>query len=130
MKFRKSLWVFPLLCLCGVISSAATASSQVSVDDQIQRLREGKKITISDAEFLKARTDAFDKFYVLAADLYVEQIKWSLISPEKHGGWPFRSFIVEEPEWISEIYRNLKVRRADWRFPNRLCTHLPRIVFG
>jgi hypothetical protein len=68
------------------------------LDDQIQRLRDGKKITISGADFLKARTDRHDKFLQFAADLYIEQIKWSLISPEKHGGWPVRSFIVEEPD--------------------------------
>ena len=97
-----------LIAAIAVLSSAATAYSQVSLDDQIQRLREGKKITISGADFLKARTDRHDKFLEFAADLYIEQIKWSLISPEKHGGWPVRSFIVEEPDWIADIYRNLK----------------------
>jgi hypothetical protein len=91
-----------------VTSSAATAYSQVSLDNQIQRLREGKEITISDADFLKARMDPHNKFLAFAADLYVEQIKWSLISPKKHGGWPVRSFVVEEPDWIGDIYRILK----------------------
>ncbi len=97
-----------LVAALTVTSSAATAYSQVSLDDQIQRLREGKEITISDAEFLKARTDRYDKFLEFAADLYIEQIKWSLISPKKHGGWPVRSFVVEEADWIADIYRNLK----------------------
>jgi hypothetical protein len=92
--------------------TAATAYSQVSLDDQ--RLREGKKITISEADFRKARTDSYNKFLEFAADLYIEQIKWSLISPKKHGGWPIRSFVVEEPDWIADIYRNLKKKsRAD-----------------
>ena len=97
-----------LIAAIAVISSAATAYSQVSLDDQIQRLREGKKITISEADFLKARTDPYDKFLEFAAELYIEQIRWSLISPKKHGGWPVRSFVVEEPDWIADIYRNLK----------------------
>lgn len=96
-----------------ITSSAATGYSQVPLDDQIQRLREGKKITISDADFLKARMDPHNKFLVFAADLYVEQIKWSLISPKKHGGWPVRSFVIEEPDWIADIYRILKKK------PNR-----------
>jgi hypothetical protein len=99
-----------LIAAIAVTSSAPTAYSQVSLDDQIQRLREGRKITISDAEFLKARTDPYEKFLGFAADLYVEQIKWSLISPESQGGWPYRSFVVESPEWIDEIYRNLKTK--------------------
>lgn len=108
MKFRKSLSAFALLCLCSSTSSAVTAYGQVSLDAQIQRLREGKKITISDADFLKARSDAFNKFLAVAADFYIEQVKWSLISPEGQGGWPYRSFVVESPEWIGEIYRILK----------------------
>jgi hypothetical protein len=48
------------------------------------------------------------KFLGFAADLYIEQIKWSLISPKNHGGWPVRSFIVEEPDWVADIYRILK----------------------
>jgi hypothetical protein len=31
-----------------------------------------------------------------------------LISPKNQGGWPFRSFVVEEPDWIADIYRVLK----------------------
>ena len=56
-------------------SSGATAYSQVSLDDQIQRLREGRKITISDADFLKARMDPYEKFLRFAADFYIEQVK-------------------------------------------------------
>ena len=97
-----------LIAAIAVTSSAATAYSQVSLDDQIQRLREAKKITISDVDFLKARTESYNKFLGFAADLYIEQVKWSLISPKNHGGWPVRSFIVEEPDWIADIYRVLK----------------------
>jgi hypothetical protein len=53
LKFRKSLSVLPLLCLCGVTLSAASAYGQASLDAQIQGLREGKRTTISDSEFLK-----------------------------------------------------------------------------
>ena len=35
-----------------------------------------------------------------------------MISPKKHGGWPVRSFIVEEPDWIADIYRKLKKKAA------------------
>jgi hypothetical protein len=102
------LFGYFLIAVITVTSSAATAYSQVSLDDEIQRLREGKEITISDADFLKARTDRHDKFLEFAADLYIEQIKWSLISPKKHGGWPVRSFVVEEPDWIADIDRVLR----------------------
>ena len=96
--------------MCSLASSTATAYGQISLDAQIQRLREGKKITISDSEFLKYRSDGFDKFLAFAADFYVDQVKWSLISPETQGGWPYRSFVVESPEWIDEIFRNLKTK--------------------
>ncbi len=106
-----------LIAAIAVTSSAATAYSQASLDDQIQRLRDGKKITISDADFLKARTDAYNKFLGFAADLYIEQIKWSLISPKNQGGWPFRSFVVEEPDWIADIYRVLKKKPSRPKIP-------------
>ena len=32
------------------------------------------------------------------------------MSPETQGGWPYRSFVVESPEWIDEIFRNLKTK--------------------
>ena len=110
MNYRKSVSAFALLWVCSLCSLPAAAYGQTSLDAQIQRLREGKKITISDSEFLKYRSDAFDKFLVFAADLYLEQVKWSLISPETQGGWPYRSFVVESPEWIDDIYRNLKTK--------------------
>ena len=78
-----------LIAAVAVTSSAPTAYSQVSLDDQIQRLREGKKVTISDAEFLKARTEPYEKFLGFAADLYIEQVKWSLISPKSTAVGPF-----------------------------------------
>ena len=108
MKFRVSLSVFALLCLCSFTSSAATVYGQVTLDGQMQPLREGKGITISDADFRKARSDTFDKFLAFATDFYIEQVKWSLISPKDQGGWPYRSFVVESSEWIGQIYRNLK----------------------
>jgi hypothetical protein len=56
--------------VCSLTASTSIAYGQISLDAQIQRLREGKKITISDAEFLKVRTEEFDKFLVFAADFY------------------------------------------------------------
>ena len=95
--------------MCSLTSSTSTAYGQISLDAQIQRLREGKKITISDAEFLKVRTEEFHSSSCLPLT-FTEQVKWSLISPEIQGGWPYRSFVVESPEWIDEIYRNLKTK--------------------
>jgi CheY-like chemotaxis protein len=112
VNYRKSVAVFALLWLCSLIFSTVSAYGQNSLDAQIQRLREGKKTAISDSEFLKYRSDGFDKFLMFAADFYIEQVKWSLISPETQGGWPYRSFVVESPEWIDDIYRNLK-RKAE-----------------
>lgn len=91
---------------------AATAYSEDVLNAQIQRLREGRKLTMSDAQFLKLRTDTYEKFLAFAAELYVEQVKWSLVSPEKQGAWPYRSFIVVEPEWAAGIYRKIK-EKAD-----------------
>lgn len=90
------------------MSFLASAHGADSLDAEIKRLREGKQLTISDADFLKIRTNTFDKFLSFAAELYMEQIKWSLISPEKQGGWPYRSFVVESPEWVEEIHRKIK----------------------
>jgi hypothetical protein len=112
MKVRQSAAIIALVFLCNAMSFAAIAYSEDLLDGQIQRLRERRKLTMSDAEFLKLREDTFDKFLAFAADLYIEQIKWSLISPEKQSAWPYRSFIVVEPEWVEEIYRKIK-EKAD-----------------
>jgi hypothetical protein len=61
-----------LVAAITVISSGTNAYSQGSLDDQIQRLRREKKISIGDADFLEARTDWHDKFLQFAADLYIE----------------------------------------------------------
>jgi hypothetical protein len=63
-------------------------------------------------EFRKARAGTYEKFLDFAADLYIEHIRWSLISPEKQGGWPYRSFVIVEPEWVEGIYRRIK-EKAD-----------------
>ena len=91
-----------LIAAVAVTSSAPTAYSQVSLDDQIQRLRE-EKGNNKRCGVPKSLEHPYEKFLGFAADLYIEQVKWSLISPKKHGGWPVRSFIVEEPDWIADI---------------------------
>jgi hypothetical protein len=112
MKVRQSALIIALVFLCNAMSFAVIAYGEDLLDVQIQRLREGRKLTISDAEFLKLRADTYDKFLAFAADLYIEQTKWSLISPEKQGAWPYRSFVVVEPEWVEGIYRKIK-EKAD-----------------
>ena len=95
-----------------VISSAAPAYSQVRSKTRSKDCGREKRYD-KRCGFLKNRTDRHDKFLEFAANFYIEQIKWSLISPEKHGGWPVRSFIVEEPDWIADIYRNLKKKAEE-----------------
>lgn len=106
MKFTRSVTIIALISLC--MSLAIIAYGEDALDSQIQRLREGKALTMSDAESLNIRKNTYDNFLNFAAELYVEHVKWSLISPEKQGGWPYRSFIVEEPAWIQKIYQRLK----------------------
>lgn len=112
MKLRRSATIIALVLLCDAMSFAAIAYTEDLLDVQIQRLRDGRKPTLTDAEFRKVRADTFEKFLGFAADLYIEHIKWSLVSPEKQGGWPYRSFVVVEPEWVEGIFRKIK-EKAD-----------------
>ena len=93
MKFIRVAPTIALSSFCSAILFAVVAYCQDPLESQIQRLRgEGKTVTINDTEFRKLRAETFDKFLGFAADLYVEHIKWSLVSPEKQGAWPYRSF--------------------------------------
>jgi hypothetical protein len=71
----------------------------------------GKKISIGDADFLEARTDWHDKFLQFAADLYIEQIKWSLISPKKHQFLYTQATENLDKWWRVEIAKRLRARR-------------------
>ena|SRR2546427_7308900 len=80
------------------------------LSDQIQRLREGKKVSISDSEFYKLRSASFDKFYDVAAQVYIDQVRWSLIDPDDHGGWPVRSPLLMIPGVLEPIHQRLKAK--------------------
>jgi hypothetical protein len=106
MKLARWAVITGLVLVCTAFVN--TPYGEDRLDAQIQRLREGKSASISDADFRNIRRDTYSKFITFAAELYVKHIKWSLISPEKQGGWPYRSFVVIEPEWIEDIYREIK----------------------
>ena len=42
------------------------------------------------------------------AEVYIEQVKWSLIWTNTQGGRPFRSFAILEPDWIHAVHRKIK----------------------
>jgi hypothetical protein len=110
MKFTRRITIIALVLVCKSFVTAAYGEDRL--DAEIRRLRDGKTATISDADFRKLRSDTYHKFVAFTAELYIEHIKWSLISPEKQGGWPYRSFVVTEAEWIEDIYREIK-KKAD-----------------
>ena len=87
------------------------------VDAQIQRLREGKDVTMSDAEFQKIRLASFNRYYDIAAQSYLDQVKWSIVFPEKQGGWPAKSVLIIDSDIREPIYQRLKQKSVETNDP-------------
>jgi len=67
------------------------------LDDLISGLRSGVTVDAGQqARILKATGTASSQSYVNSiVNLYLWEIKASIVDPDKNGGWPYRSFLVE-----------------------------------
>jgi len=91
------------LLLVGLGLLAATPFARADqLDDMITALRVGAKFDSSNlglnlittiAPLSSSLSSAFD---TAAANLYLNEIKLSIIDPANEGGWPYRSFLIED----------------------------------
>lgn len=112
MKTKKTF-----LAMAACLAFFAPSIHADRLDDLIAGLRSGA-ITSVDAdkraEILKstgkAASDAYNESMV---NLYLWEIKASIVDPENHGGWPYRSFLVYTPDLRSSLTKALKARYED-----------------
>ena len=72
------------------------------LDDMIATLRSGGRINPNRLghnifKELKGDPDPSDAYSVALANLYIREIKLSIVDPDTQGGWPYHSFLVEDP---------------------------------
>ncbi len=85
-------------------------------DDQLENLRKGKKMDLSPDDFAAATKKAFETYEKTPddpeamADIYMAQVKWSILDEERHGGWPVRSWLIMEEPKRKILFKTLKAR--------------------
>ncbi len=96
-----------LLLLAGSLALCASLARADQLDDLIAGLRSGAVTVDPDkrAEILKTTGAAASKSYHDSiVNLYLWEIKTSIVDPDHNGGWPYRSFLVEDD---SPVRKNL-----------------------
>lgn len=86
------------LLLAGGLAFCAPLARADQLDDLIAGLRSGAVTVDPDkrAEILKTTGAAASKSYHDGiVNLYLWEIKTSIVDPDRNGGWPYRSFLVE-----------------------------------
>lgn len=97
---------------CGALGAAALRADPL--DDLLAGLRSGAVTQVDPAkraEILKATGAASAKAFDDAiVELYLWEIKASVVDDEHHGGWPYRSFLVYRPQLRELLTKALKER--------------------
>ncbi len=91
------------------------------IDDLVDDLVSGGSPRMEMSKWMslqKASDTKFEKdFQTIAADWYLAQVKWSIVDQERHGGWPFRSFLVMDKGNRILVMKELKQRYAAGKSP-------------
>jgi hypothetical protein len=84
------------------------------LDDVIASMRSGASAPANKKDILKGTSEAAYKAYTDSiVDLYLQEIKFSIIDPDDNGGWPFRSFLVESDFYSRKHLTNALKERFD-----------------
>ncbi|MGB8352598.1 MAG: hypothetical protein WCD79_01790 [Chthoniobacteraceae bacterium] len=87
------------IVLLAVLAAGARADQ---FDDMIDGLRKGTPVDPAkvDIKLLKTQNEAPDSvssvFNDAVVNLYLHEIKLSILDPAQEGGWPYRSFLIED----------------------------------
>lgn len=110
---KKALVFLAPIFLFGVLALPSRADQ---LDDVIDVMRTGASINQGRAmEAIKETQAAASKAYNDSmVDLYLWEIKASIIDPDNQGGWPCRSFLVEgNPDLRKQLTKALRDRFED-----------------
>lgn len=108
----KTSTFFALGCALGLCFSPSRADQ---LDDLITDMRNGTATSVDQnqrTEMLKATHEVASKSYQDGiVDLYLWEIKASIVDPDHNGGWPDHSFLVEtSPDVRKNLTKALKER--------------------
>ena len=106
----KTAFIFLASALClGIFTPRARADK---LDDMIAAMRNGAAAPADKKEIMKTMGVAAQKTFADSiADMYLLEVKFSIIDSENNGGWPYRSFLVEEdPVLRNELTKALEER--------------------
>ena len=112
MKTSKILFA---LATCLAFSAPLLRADRL--DDLVAGLRSGAITSVDPAkraEILKSTGEtANNAFHESMVNLYLWEIKASIVDSDNHGGWPYRSFIVYDPDLRGSLTKALKARYED-----------------
>ncbi|MEA3209103.1 MAG: hypothetical protein QOE70_2160 [Chthoniobacter sp.] len=104
-----------LLSLVALFALGFPAHADV-FDDQIELLRQGKKMSLTPEDFAEETSKASAAYEKkpddpnAMADMYMAQVKWAILDKENHGGWPVRSWLMMQKEKRKTVFDILKAR--------------------
>jgi hypothetical protein len=91
------------LALCLTLLAVPARADQL--DDLLADMRRGN-VTTTAAQRTEivgiALTECGNHYRSAIAQLYLAEIKASLIDPENHGGWPYRTFLLANKTYLQE----------------------------
>jgi hypothetical protein len=102
-----------LLALASGLALCVLLARADQLDDLIADMKKGVTAAPDkQAEILKATGTAASKSYRDSiVNLYLWEVKASIVDPENNGGWPYRSFLVEgDPSVRKSLTKALKDR--------------------
>ncbi|HTQ32103.1 MAG TPA: hypothetical protein VMI53_12910 [Opitutaceae bacterium] len=112
MKMNKFLFA-----LASCLAFCASLVRADRLDDLIAGLRSGAITSVDPdkrAEILKSSgQEALKAYNESMVNLYLWEIKASIVDEENHGGWPYRSFLIYDSVLRSSLTKALKARYED-----------------
>jgi len=110
-------------------------SSADELDEAIADLQSGTVKYIGEKRWKKLHANSVKKDYVeyqrATAAFYSAQVKWAIIKPKSHGGYPYRSVLLRNNTTSAAVY---KVLKADYlKEPTALKAYTlmcPALLYG
>jgi hypothetical protein len=112
MNCRKKTSLPLALGFCFLLVAPRTQAT--SLDDLVAGARSGTPAPADKNDILKAAGKAaYGAYTDTLADLYLEEIKVSIVDPDQNGGWPFRSSLIESDYYSRKSLTRELNRRFD-----------------
>ncbi|MFY7817723.1 MAG: hypothetical protein ACOVRB_05090 [Akkermansiaceae bacterium] len=97
-------------CFTYLILIFATCARGMTIDEAVTLFLKGETISEEEADKVSGRHQAAAEANGINNDgsLYLNSVKMSVISPVRHGGWPYRSSLMDNEREQRKTYNELK----------------------